>query len=65
MHDADSGAGWASFYKPRPARARRAHFAHFSSGYLLAADLLGRIYWVVAGNAYARQIFTLPLWNPK
>jgi Ni/Fe-hydrogenase 1 B-type cytochrome subunit len=40
-------------------------FAHFSAGYVLAAALLLRIYWAFVGNAYARQIFYLPVWDRK
>lgn len=32
-------------------------FAHFSAGYVLAIGLLGRVYWAVVGNRYARQLF--------
>jgi Ni,Fe-hydrogenase I cytochrome b subunit len=31
----------------------------------LTIGSLGRVYWAFAGNAYARLIFALPLWNPK
>lgn len=40
-------------------------FAHFAAGYVLVAGLLLRLYWALAGNAYARQIFYLPLWDRK
>jgi Ni/Fe-hydrogenase 1 B-type cytochrome subunit len=33
-------------------------FAHFSAGYILAVGLLGRMYWAVVGNRYARELFT-------
>ncbi|MDD5035185.1 MAG: Ni/Fe-hydrogenase, b-type cytochrome subunit [Methylococcaceae bacterium] len=32
-------------------------FVHFSAGYILAIGLLGRIYWALVGNRYARQLF--------
>ncbi len=40
-------------------------FVHFGAGYVLAAGLLLRIYWAIVGNAYAKQIFYLPLWDRK
>jgi len=48
---------------PRPSVDARLtgyiRFAHLTIG------SLGRVYWAFAGNAYARLIFALPLWNPK
>lgn len=38
-------------------------FAHFAAGYLLAVGLLGRIYWAFVGNAHARELFTLPVFQ--
>jgi Ni/Fe-hydrogenase 1 B-type cytochrome subunit len=38
-------------------------FAHFASGYILAVGLLGRIYWVFAGNYHAREMFTIPVFQ--
>lgn len=35
-------------------------FIHFAAGYILAVGLLGRAYWALVGNRYARQLFTLP-----
>jgi Ni/Fe-hydrogenase 1 B-type cytochrome subunit len=32
-------------------------FAHFAAGYVLAIGLLGRVYWAIVGNTYARQLF--------
>ncbi len=32
-------------------------FTHFAAGYVLAIGLIGRVYWAVAGNPYARQLF--------
>jgi Ni/Fe-hydrogenase 1 B-type cytochrome subunit len=40
-------------------------FAHFAAGYVLAIGLIGRLYWAIVGNPYARQIFTLPLTDRK
>lgn len=36
-------------------------YVHFASGYLLAVAFIVRIYWAVAGNAHARELFKLPL----
>jgi len=36
-------------------------FAHFSAGYILAVALLGRIYWALAGNHHAREMFNIPV----
>ncbi len=38
-------------------------FAHFAAGYVLLAGFLGRIYWAFVGNAHARQLFKLPVFN--
>lgn len=38
-------------------------FAHFAAGYVLAIGLLGRIYWAVVGNYYARELFWVPLFQ--
>lgn len=38
-------------------------FAHFTSGYVLAIGLLGRIYWAVVGNHHARELFWLPIFQ--
>jgi Ni/Fe-hydrogenase 1 B-type cytochrome subunit len=40
-------------------------FAHFSAAYVFAVGFLGRIYWACVGNHHARQIFLLPVLNPK
>ncbi|MDD2768901.1 MAG: Ni/Fe-hydrogenase, b-type cytochrome subunit [Methylococcus sp.] len=32
-------------------------FVHFSSGYVLAVGLVGRAYWALVGNRYARELF--------
>lgn len=38
-------------------------FAHFTSGYVLAIGLLGRIYWAVVGNHHARELFWVPIFQ--
>lgn len=38
-------------------------FAHFSAGYILAIGLLGRIYWAIAGNHHARELFSVPIFQ--
>lgn len=38
-------------------------FIHFVAGYVLLAGFLGRIYWAFVGNAHARQLFVLPIFN--
>ena len=38
-------------------------FAHFAAGYVLAAGLIGRLYWAFRGNHYARELFTLPVFS--
>ncbi|MBQ0807016.1 MAG: Ni/Fe-hydrogenase, b-type cytochrome subunit [Porticoccus sp.] len=38
-------------------------FAHFSAGYILSVGFLFRLYWVIAGNEHARQIFLLPIFS--
>jgi Ni/Fe-hydrogenase 1 B-type cytochrome subunit len=35
-------------------------FAHFTAGYIFAVALVGRIYWAIVGNRYAREIFVVP-----
>lgn len=40
-------------------------FAHFAAGYIMAIAFLGRIYWALVGNHHARQIFYIPVWDPK
>jgi Ni/Fe-hydrogenase 1 B-type cytochrome subunit len=37
-------------------------FAHFAAAYVFAVGFIGRIYWAIAGNHHARQLFYLPLW---
>jgi Ni/Fe-hydrogenase 1 B-type cytochrome subunit len=38
-------------------------FAHFSAGYVLAVGLLGRTYWALAGNYYAKELYWVPLFQ--
>ncbi len=38
-------------------------FAHFAAGMILAVGFLGRMYWAIAGNTHARQLFILPFWS--
>jgi len=38
-------------------------FAHFSAGYVLAIGLLGRAYWGLVGNPYAKELFWVPLFQ--
>ncbi|WP_275097233.1 Ni/Fe-hydrogenase, b-type cytochrome subunit [Sedimenticola hydrogenitrophicus] len=40
-------------------------FVHFAAAYIFAVGFLGRIYWALVGNAYSRQLFTLPLHRPR
>ncbi len=40
-------------------------FVHFSSGLMLAALFVWRIYGAIFGSVYAKQIFTLPLLSKK
>lgn len=36
-------------------------FVHFSAGYVLAVGLVGRAYWALVGNRYARELFAPPV----
>lgn len=38
---------------------------HFVAGYVFGIGLLARIYWAVAGNRYATEIFYIPIWSRK
>ena len=38
-------------------------FAHFTAGYALAIGLLGRIYWAIVGNAHARELIWVPIFQ--
>jgi Ni/Fe-hydrogenase 1 B-type cytochrome subunit len=40
-------------------------FAHFAAGYLVAILFLGRIYWAIMGNHYARHLMFPPLFDAK
>jgi Ni/Fe-hydrogenase 1 B-type cytochrome subunit len=35
-------------------------FAHFAAGYVFAVFFVLRVYWALAGNKYAREIFIVP-----
>lgn len=36
-------------------------YAHFVAGQIMAVAFLYRVYWAFVGNAYARQLFALPV----
>lgn len=38
-------------------------FVHFSAAYIFAVGLIGRVYWALVGNDYARQLFRLPIFS--
>lgn len=38
-------------------------FAHFLAAWIFGIGFLGRIYWALAGNRHARQIFYIPFWR--
>lgn len=38
-------------------------FAHFAAAYVFAVAFLARIYWALAGNHHARQLFYLPVFD--
>lgn len=38
-------------------------FVHFVAGYVLGIGLLVRIYWAFVGNAYAKELFWLPIFQ--
>src|ERR1700680_1021768 len=40
-------------------------FAHFAAGYLVAILFLGRIYWAIMGNHYARHLMFPRLFDAK
>ncbi len=40
-------------------------FTHFAAAYIFAVAFIGRIYWAIAGNKQAREIFYLPLSDGK
>lgn len=39
--------------------------AHFIAGYVLLVGLVGRIYWALVGNRYAREIFLPKVWRAQ
>ncbi|EHR70048.1 Ni/Fe-hydrogenase, b-type cytochrome subunit [Burkholderiales bacterium JOSHI_001] len=38
-------------------------FTHFAAGYVLAIGLLGRTYWAMVGNIYAKELYWVPLFQ--
>lgn len=38
-------------------------FAHFAAGYVVAVLFLGRLYWAIVGNEYARELFFPPIFS--
>lgn len=40
-------------------------FVHFAAAYVFAIAFVARAYWALVGNHHARQLFTLPLADPK
>jgi len=36
---------------------------HFTAAYILAVGFIGRIYWAIVGNEYAREIFLPKFWR--
>ncbi|MGE4483198.1 Ni/Fe-hydrogenase, b-type cytochrome subunit [Acidocella sp.] len=38
-------------------------FIHFAAAYILTFAFLGRIYWALVGNRYAREIFLPAFWS--
>jgi Ni/Fe-hydrogenase 1 B-type cytochrome subunit len=36
---------------------------HFTAGYILAIGFIGRLYWAIMGNKYAREIFIPHFWQ--
>jgi len=36
-------------------------FTHFAAAYIFAVGFLARIYWALAGNKHAKQLFKLPV----
>jgi Ni/Fe-hydrogenase 1 B-type cytochrome subunit len=40
-------------------------YVHFVAAYVLVIGFLFRIYWAIAGNKHARQIFLPPVWRPR
>ncbi|MEJ2630048.1 MAG: Ni/Fe-hydrogenase, b-type cytochrome subunit [Acidihalobacter sp.] len=40
-------------------------FIHFTAAYIFTVGFLGRIYWAIVGNHYARELFAPPLFSRK
>ncbi|MGE5545260.1 MAG: Ni/Fe-hydrogenase, b-type cytochrome subunit [Solirubrobacterales bacterium] len=40
-------------------------FAHLTAGHIFAVLWVGRIWWAVIGNAFARQLFIPPVWSAR
>jgi hypothetical protein len=40
-------------------------FAHFAAAFIMTLGFIGRIYWAFVGNHHAKQLFILPVWNPR
>lgn len=38
-------------------------FAHFAAGYIMGIGFLGRVYWAMVGNHYAKEMFWVPLFQ--
>lgn len=39
-------------------------FGHFAAAMVFTVGFIGRMYWALAGNHHARQLFILPVWKP-
>ncbi|MFZ1108111.1 MAG: Ni/Fe-hydrogenase, b-type cytochrome subunit [Rhodomicrobium sp.] len=40
-------------------------FAHFTAAYILIIGFVVRVYWAFVGNSHSREIFLLPLGDPR
>ncbi|MGO4869370.1 MAG: Ni/Fe-hydrogenase, b-type cytochrome subunit [Roseiarcus sp.] len=40
-------------------------FTHFAAGQIFAVGFLLRMYWALAGNEHARQLFYVPFWRAR
>lgn len=40
-------------------------FVHFAAAYIFTVAFLGRIYWGLVGNHHAKQLFKVPIFNPR
>ena len=38
-------------------------FAHFAAGYVITVLFIGRLYWAIVGNEFARELFFPPLFK--